>query len=119
MAPSENRFFYSLVRQQLTPSRDDVVSRAVALFGKTRAARALALVDDYGTESHEREVNRVKLAIIEVSDGKLTRLPYFVKCAKIDYRDVLTGAKLGPLMAEEEAEWQASADRMLALWRKK
>ena len=103
----------------MTTTRDDVVSKALALFGDDHAAQALALVDEYGTESHEREVNRVKLAILEVSDGKMTRLPYFVKCAKIDYRDVLTGARLGPMTEEEEAKWQASADRMLALWNKK
>ena len=100
----------------MTPTRAHVVSRAVALFGEAGAAQALALVDGYGTEVHEREVNRVKLAILDVSDGKLSRLPYFVQCAKIDYRDVLTGARLGPLSDEEEARWQASADRMLALW---
>lgn len=102
----------------MTPTRDDVVSKARALFGEARAELALAIVDEYGTESHEREANRVKLAILEVSDGKLTRLPYFVKCAKLDYRDVLMGAKLGPMTDEEEAKWQASADQMLALWNK-
>lgn len=100
----------------MATTREDVVARALALFGEVDAPRALTLVDEYGTESHEREANRVKLAILEVSDGKLTRLPYFVKCAKIDYRDVLTGARLGPMTDDEEAKWQASADRMLALW---
>lgn len=103
----------------MTSTRDDVVSRAHALFGDAHAAQALALVDEYGTQSHEREVNRVKLAILDVSDGKMSRLPYFVKCAKIDYRDVLTGARLAPMTDEEEARWQASADRLLALWNKK
>ena len=39
-----------------------------------------------------------------------------MKCAKIDYRDVLTGAKLGAMSEEDEAKWQASADRMLERW---
>jgi hypothetical protein len=103
----------------MTITRDDVVRKAHELFGDERAARALALVDEYGIESYEREVNRVKLTILDVSDGKLSRLPYFVKCAKIDYRDVLTGQKLGPMTDEEESKWQASADRMLAIWNKK
>lgn len=97
-------------------SRDDVVSKARALFGEDRAEEALALVDQYGTERHEREVERVRLAILEVGDGKMARLPYFVRCAKIDYRDVLVGAKLGPMTEQQEAEWQAAADRRLALW---
>ncbi len=103
----------------MTTTRDDVVSRAHALFGATHAAQALALVDEYGTQSHEREVHRVQLAILDLSDGKMSRLPYFVQCAKIDYRDVLTGARLAPMTDEEEARWQASADRLLALWNKK
>jgi len=103
----------------MTVTRDDVVRMATALFGIDQAAAALGLVDEYGTETHEREADRVKLAILEVSDGKLSRLPYFVKCAKIDYRDVLLGARLPKMSAEEEARWQASADRLLVLWNKK
>jgi len=102
----------------MTSTREDVVSKAIALYGADQSVQALALVDAYGTETHEREINRVKLAILEVSDGKMARLPYFVKCAKIDYRDVLTGAKLGPMTDAEDLKWQASADRMLALWNK-
>lgn len=102
----------------MTATRDDVVAKAVALFGEDRAVQALALIDEYGTKSYEREVDRVKLAILEVSDGKLNRLAYFVRCAKIDYRDVLTGARLGPMTEEEETKWQASADCMLAQWNK-
>lgn len=100
-------------------TREDVVASANALFGEAQAPHALALVDAYGIERHEREADRVRLAILELSDGKMTRLPYFVQCAKIDYRDVLGGARLGPLTDEQEAQWQASADRMLTLWSKK
>ncbi|MRD47537.1 hypothetical protein [Caenimonas koreensis] len=103
----------------MSPTRTDVVNKAHALFGETQAAAALALVDDYGTQSREGEVNRVKLAILEVSDGKLSRLAYFVMCAKIDYRDVLVGGKLPAMTDEEEAKWQASANRFMALWSKK
>ena len=108
-----------MLRLVLSTTRDEVVAKALALFGERHCAQALALVDQYGTESHEREVERVRLALLEVSDGRLSRLPYFVKCAKIDYRDVLTGARLGPMSEEEEARWQAAADRRLALWDKK
>ena len=101
----------------MTSTREDVVALARYLFGELRAPDALALVDEYGTDAHEPEINRVKVAILEVSDGRLSRLPYLVKCAKIDYRDVLTGARLQPMTAEAEAKWQASADQLLALWR--
>ncbi len=100
-------------------TREDVVNRASALFGPDGAPSALRIVDEYGTEAHEREVDRVKFAILEVSEGRLSRLPYFVKCAKIDYWDVLTGARLPHMTDDEEADWQARADRMLALWNRK
>jgi hypothetical protein len=98
-------------------SRDEVVSLARSLFGELNAPRALELIDAYGVAPHEREINRVKREILAVSEGKLSRLPYFVACAKIDYRDVLTGARLAPMTEEEEARWQASADRMLERWK--
>jgi hypothetical protein len=89
------------------------------LFGEDKYREALGLVDQYGIERHEREVNRVKLAILESSEGRLSRLPYFVKCAKIDYRDLLTGQRLPPMSEAEEARWQASADLWLARWNTK
>lgn len=97
-------------------TREAIVAKAQSLFGQERSSEALAIVDQYGTLPHEGEVDRVKMAILEVSEGKLARLPYFVKCAKIDYRDVLIGAKLPPMTEAEEAEWQKKADRMLASW---
>jgi hypothetical protein len=103
----------------MAPNRNDVESLALALFGVTHCKEALDLIDEYGKESHEREVDRVKLAILQVSDGIVSRLPYFVKCAKIDYRDVLTGKRLGPMSEEDEAKWQTAADRMLAIWNAK
>ena len=100
----------------MTPTRDDIVALAQTLFGDALSQEALALVDEYGSEPHEREVHRVKLAILQLSDGKMSRLPYFVKCAKIDFRDVLAGQRLGPLSAQDEARWQATADHLLDLW---
>jgi len=103
----------------MTTSREDLVALALALFGEEDLPEVLALVDQYGTESHETGGNFVKRAILELSDGRKTRLPYFVKCAKIDSRDVLGGQRLGPMSAEEEAAWQANADHLLALWNAK
>ena len=100
----------------MSVTRSEVVARALALFGEDLAELALREVDQYGIEPYEREVDRVKLEILDVSEGKLHRLPYFVKCAKIDYRDVLTGARLPPMSETEEAAWIASANRQLEKW---
>lgn len=89
----------------MTPTREDVESLAVALFGNAHCQKALALVDGYGGEQYKREVNRVKLEILVSSAGKSSRLAYFVKCAEIDYRDLLSGQRLGPLSPQEEAKW--------------
>ena len=68
----------------MPPTRADVIAKARELFGEDSWEAALALVDEYGTQAHEREVDRVKIAILEVSDGRIKRLPYFIKCAQID-----------------------------------
>lgn len=101
----------------MTVSRADVVQKAVELYGAQDAQKVLCVIDQYGTEPHEREIDRVKLAILEVGDGHFHRLPYFVMCAKIDYRDLLLGQKLGATSDEEEAKWLASANKRIEIWK--
>ena len=48
------------------------------LFGEAGCQEALALVDQYGIEPHEPGVHLVKRNILELSDGKKTRLPYWM-----------------------------------------
>ncbi len=57
---------------------------------RRRAETALA---EYGVAPHEREVPRVRLAILKLSQGQLERLPDLVAHAKRDYRDVLMWAE--------------------------
>ena len=49
----------------------------------------MAVLDSYGVRSHERERERVQLAILKLSDGSLEALHHYVAAAKRDYRDVL------------------------------
>lgn len=100
----------------MTASRDDVLTTVNALFAPNEVEAVLELLDTYGTQPHEAEANRVKCAILQLTEGKKARLAYFVQCAKIDYRDVLTGQRLPSMTPQEEAAWQAHADRMLGLW---
>ena len=58
-------------------TRDEVVALARGLFGEADLPSILTQLDTYGVESHETEVHRVQKAILELSDGKKTRLPYF------------------------------------------
>jgi hypothetical protein len=53
----------------------------------------LALLRTYGTESWEREATRVRVAILKLAEGDLSRLREQLAVAKQDYRDVLLGAE--------------------------
>jgi len=70
-------------------SRDEVVAAIQATFLKSSRARVIELLDTYGVESHERERERVQLAILKLSEGNEEKLREFVAVAKRDYRDVL------------------------------
>lgn len=54
---------------------------------------AIRMLTRYGTESWEREVERVHLAILKLAEGRLETLPECVEAAKRDYRDVLYWAE--------------------------
>jgi len=61
----------------------------------------------YGVEPHEREVPRVQLAILKLSEGRLDRLADLVSAAKRDYRDVLMWAEYPE---EGQALWALRPD---------
>jgi len=47
----------------------------------------------YGLEQHEREPERVRVAILKVAGGSLDEIREWVSIAKNDYRDVLASAE--------------------------
>ena len=100
-------------------AREEVVALAQEMFGEGRLDEVLAMLDEYGTEAHEHEVNRVKLAILRLSGGKTDRLMYWVKAAKVDYRDPLAAQQLGPLSPTGGAELRDAAGRLIEQWGKK
>ncbi len=76
------------------PSRPLVLRKLQACFpDESRANDVLKLLDQYGIELHERERDRVQLAILKLSEGNLTKLRYYIQVAKTDYRDVLAWAE--------------------------
>jgi hypothetical protein len=60
-----------------------------AAFRPDARERIRAMVESYGREPHERERERVQLAIVRLSEGDEAKLAYFLSVAKQDYRDVL------------------------------
>ena len=92
---------------------------AHAVFGKGNLEKVLTVLDAYGIEGHELELNRVKLAILQRSEGNREKLLYWVNTAKVDYRDALAAQQLGPLSPEEGAKLESLAKGLIVTWGKK
>ena len=74
-------------------TRDKLMSAVGKLFPEDRVADVLHLLDAYGTESYEKERERVQLAIVALSEGDEAKRGQFIAAAKRDYRDVLFWAE--------------------------
>jgi len=86
----------------MSATENDVLAAIRASFPKERWQDIGLILDAYGTEPHERERERVQLAILKISEGSEQKIREFVATAKKDYRDVLfwadypEQAKIGP-----------------------
>ena len=80
---------------QPTPSvtRSDVERIVRRDFSSEDCATVMALLDYYGTESYEREKDRVQLAVLKLAAGSIDELLCQIQTAKLDYRDVLSLAE--------------------------
>ncbi|WP_309572614.1 hypothetical protein [Deinococcus sp.] len=82
-----------------------LIRKIAQMFPERDPVDLLAQLGDYGTESHEREIERVELAILKLyeEDGAPAAVE-LVQAAKTDYRDVLAWAEFpgqmrGPVSA--------------------
>jgi hypothetical protein len=76
---------------ELTPG---LVEALVArLFKPEVRAEVANVLAQYGTQAHEREEIRVRVAVLKLSEGSLDRLRELVARATRDYRDVLAWAE--------------------------
>jgi len=97
----------------------DVVAAVEAVFPRGDTKTILAVLDLYGTAPHEREANRVKVAIVQLSQGSEDKLLELVQTAKTDYRDILSWVETGPLSPAEGEKLQLAARKLLDEWGKK
>ena len=74
-------------------TRNEVLAAVAASFPESTRARVLALLDTYGIAPYEREVARVQIAILKLSENNEEKLREFTAVAKRDYRDVLFWAE--------------------------
>ena len=94
-------------------------------FPPDRVPEVLAMLDEYGRETWQREAHRVRLAALKLAAGSVDRLRYQLEGAKCDYRDVLAPAEYpgycrrvhrpGELPSDEEqriidADWMQYQD---------
>ena len=100
-------------------TRDDVIAAVQAAFPGRDPAAILGVLDLYGTQSHERERERVHLAVVALSDGNEDKLLHFIQAAKTDYRDVLHWHASGPLPESEGRKLQQDARTLIEKWGRK
>lgn len=70
-------------------AREEVIAAALSVFSGEQLATIMEILDLYGIEPHEKEHERVQLAILALSEGGENKLLHYVDAAKNDYRDVL------------------------------
>jgi hypothetical protein len=78
----------------------DLASLVESAFGKDADA-ALAALLTLGERPEDREPDRVRRAVLMLSQGDLGRLRHFVDRAHQDYRDVLMWAEYPPPSSDE------------------
>lgn len=75
-------------------TRDLVRTKAKQTFPQQDPADILEVLDRYGVDPDEAEGReRVHLAILKLSEGKIDKLYHYVGVAKSDFRDVLAWAE--------------------------
>jgi hypothetical protein len=83
-------------------TRDLVVEKVRSTFPHLNPAQILVILDEYGSESYERERECVHLAVLFASKRDLRTLRELVDLARTDYRDVLN---FRPGVSKEFIAW--------------
>lgn len=80
-------------------ARPTVEQLAHREFPDSDLADIMAVLDRYGTQPHEKEIPRVQLALLKLSNGRMDVLLRNTEAARTDYRDVLAAAEFPAEMA--------------------
>jgi hypothetical protein len=75
-------------------SKDLIKSKIKKIYQNHDVDKILSILNQYGNEEHEKEQERVHLAILKLCDEENLEDPSkYVEAAKQDYRDVLAWAE--------------------------
>ena len=96
------------LRKVMTATPREIARKVDAMWNDpAERERVLAALQEYGQETYEREVERVRLAILKLCDARADRVVELVGAAKRDYRDVLMWAEYP---GEGQALWALRSD---------
>ncbi len=56
-------------------------------------AKVFSILNEYGKKTHEQEPDRVRLAILKISENTVTSIKQNTQLAKQDFRDILAAAE--------------------------
>lgn len=70
-----------------------IMRRIQTDFNPNDQQKVIELLATYGLQSHEREPERVRMAILYLAQGDIKQVQNYVRSAKWDYRDVLHWAQ--------------------------
>jgi len=96
--------------------REQLIQAIQNGFDPSEREAVLAALDLYGIASHERERERVQLAILTLAAGDKDALARLVQVAKTDYRDILAWHEQGPLSPVEGSRAQQAARNLIKRW---
>ena len=84
-----------------TDTNELLVRKLGMIFPNTTTReKAIEILNQYGTESYEQEIVRVRLDILKLAGNSIEDVEKWVKIAKKDYRDILASAEYpGQLLA--------------------
>lgn len=94
-----------------------ILQRKLHLLFPERAAREAIRdeLEQYGREAHEREPDRVRLAVLRIAGSDPDAVATWVAVARRDYRDVLAAAEYPAQLAAPT--WKLAAVERAALAR--
>lgn len=112
----------AVARANLHPTREAVMAEAARDFPHEDVATVMAVLDEYGRESYERERERVQRAILMLAEGDVDKLLKYTQAAKHDYRDVLWWAEnpeaVKASMEEFNAQYPGGIEELIARLRR-
>ncbi|MFL5496096.1 MAG: hypothetical protein ACJ8DC_17055 [Gemmatimonadales bacterium] len=71
------------------PLSADIEQALARVFPPDEQTVARSMLASYGLADHQREVDRVRQALLRLSRGKVAYLGHYLAVAQHDYRDVL------------------------------